>query len=138
MCEISDYISTDHCVYLIQYHIVWCPKFCYSVLKDPVDRKLKEILHSVCQTYGYTIKALEVMPDHIHLFVAAPHTVAPSRVAQTLKSCSARQLFAEIPWLKRFYGRCGSMWSRGYFISSIGCISEDTVRKYIAMQKRKE
>lgn len=137
MSKLNDYIMADHCVYLIQYHIVWCPKFRYSVLNDPIDRELKSIIYTICQKYGYKVKALEIMPDHIHIFVGSPHTVAPSQVVKTLKSCSARMLFEQVPWLKQFYGRCGSMWSRGYFISSIGCISEETVKRYIALQKQR-
>ena len=132
------YNHADHCVFLIQYHIVWCPKFRYNVLKPPVDAKLKEILLKICKEYGYEMKALEVMPDHIHLFVSTPQTQAPYTIVQRLKSRSAVMLFRAFPNLKKFYGRCGSMWSRGYFISSIGIISEEAVRKYIAEQKTKE
>lgn len=133
----NEYVRADHCVYLVQYHIVWCPKFRFPVLHGRVEEALKTILYSVCQNYGFRIKALEVMPDHIHIFVSAPQTIAPGRVAQILKSCSAKQLFAMFPGLKQFYARCGSMWSRGYFLSTIGCISEDTVKRYIAMQKQR-
>lgn len=85
--------------------------------------------------YRYLIKALEVMPDHIHIFVDAPQTVVPCDIVRTLKSISAIEMFKEFPQLKRFYSRCGVLWSRGYFIFSIGHISEKTVKKYIEEQK---
>ena len=118
----KEYNHTDHCVYLIQYHIIWCPKFRYGILRPPVDIKLKEILLKICQEYEYEMKSVEVMPDHIHLFISAPHTQAPCSIVQRLKSKSAIMLFREFPNLKVFYNRCGSMWSRGYFISTIGII----------------
>ena len=134
----EQYHSASHCKYLTQYHIIWCPKFRYSVLKDGVDDTLKKILLDICNKYGYTIKALEVMPDHIHIFVDCPQTVAPCDIARTLKSISAIELFRFYPQLKRFYARCGKLWSDGYFISTAGHISETTVKKYIEEQKNHE
>lgn len=85
----DNYHRASHCKYLVQYHIIWCPKFrC-----DGMDETLKKILSEVCDAYGYIIKALEVMPDHIHIFVDCPVTTAPCDVVRTLKSMSAIQLF---------------------------------------------
>lgn len=131
----EQYHRTSHCKYLTQYHIIWCPKFRFSVLKDGADETLKNILAGICDRYGYTIKALEIMPDHVHIFVDCPQTVAPCDIARTLKSISAIEMFKEYPQLKRFYARAGVLWSAGYFISSVGHISETTVKKYIEEQK---
>ena len=84
------------------------------------------------------IKALEVMPDHIHIFVDCPQTVAPCDIVRTLKSISAIEMFKAYPQLKQFYSRCGVLWSRGYFVSTVGHISEATVKKYIEEQKNHE
>ena len=133
--ENEQYHNASHCKYLTQYHIIWCPKFRYSVLKNSIDDTLKKILFDVCNQYGYTIKALEVMPDHIHIFVDCPQTVAPFDIARTLKSISAIELFKAYPQLKQFYVRCGKLWSNGYFVSTVGHISETAVKKYIEEQK---
>lgn len=132
------YHSSSHCKYLTQYHIIWCPKFRYAVLKDGVDETLKQILTRICKTYHYQIKTLEVMSDHIHLFVDCPQTVAPSDMVRTLKSISAIELFKAYPKLKRFYAKCGKLWSDGYFLSTVGHISEATVQRYIEEQKHGE
>ena len=131
----ENYHRASHCKYLVQYHIIWCPKFRYPILKDGVDETLKKILSEVCDAYGYIIKALEVMPDHIHIFIDVPQTVAPCDVVRTLKSISAVELFRAFPKLKQFYAKCGVLWSRGYFVSTVGHISEATVIKYIEEQK---
>ena len=89
----EQYHSASLYKYLIQYHIIWCPKFRFSVLQGNVDAALKQILQKICDDYGYKIKALEVMPDHIHIFVDVPQTVAPCDVVRTLKSISAIELF---------------------------------------------
>ena len=131
----DQYHGAYHCKYLIQYHIIWCPKFRFPVLKENIEASLKQILHNICEKYKYRIKALEIMPDHIHIFVDVPQTVAPCDVARTLKSLSTIELFRIFPTLKKFYARCGVLWSRGYFISTVGHISEATVIKYIEEQK---
>ena len=121
----ENYHRASHCKYLVQYHIIWCPKFrC-----DGMDETLKKILSEVCDAYGYIIKALEVMPDHIHIFVDCPVTTAPCDVVRTLKSMSAIQLLKVYPELKRFYARCGKLWSNGYFISLMLAYKQDQSKR---------
>ena len=129
------YHSASHCEYLTQYPIIWCPEFRFSVLQKGADDKLKNILADICNQYGYEIKASEVMPDHIHIFVDCPQTVAPCDIARTLKSISAVEMFKAFPQLKQFYSRSGVLWSGGYSVSTAGHIREATVKKYIGEQK---
>jgi len=133
----SEYNTSAHSKFLVQYHIIWCPKFRFSVLKGNVADDLKGIIKCIAKKYMYDIKALEVMPDHIHLFISTKPTVAPTDVVRMMKSISAIKLFRKYPELKKFYSRSGSLWSSGYFISSVGNVSENTIRKYIEDQKSK-
>ena len=134
----NNYHSSSHCKYLTQYHIIWCPKFRHPVLENGRDERLKNILAEICDAYHYVVKALEVMPDHIHIFVDVPHTVAPCDVVRTLKSISAIRLLRDDIGLRRHYATCGVLWSKGYFVSTVGHISEETVKKYIEEQKHAE
>lgn len=135
MSNNDHYHSSSRSVYLVQYHIIWCPKFRYPVLTNGVDGYLKALIFNICGHYGWTVKALEVMPEYVHVLVDASHTASSAYIASTLKSITAKYLFTNYPHLRQFYGRGKVMWSKGYFISSIGCISEETVRKYIEGQK---
>lgn len=128
------YNKLKHCAYLVQYHIIWCPKFRYKVLNEEIKTYLKDILFSIAERYEFEILELEVMPDHIHLFIGTKPTIAPTDVVRILKSISAREPFLKFPNLKNFYTRCGTLWGKGYFISTIGKVSEDTIRKYILEQ----
>jgi putative transposase len=78
----------------------------------------------------------KVTPDHIHIFIDVPQTVATCDVVRTLKSISAIEQFRTFPQLKQFYARCGVLWSKGYFVSTVGHISEATVIRYIEEQKK--
>ncbi|MCK8827433.1 IS200/IS605 family transposase [Natroniella acetigena] len=131
----NDYKSLSHCRYLLQYHLVWCPKFRFEVIQGDIEQSLKNILANVCNKYQYEILELEVMTDHIHIFLSAKPTVAPTDIVRTLKSISAIKLFKEYPKLKKFYACCGSLWSKGYFVSTIENVSFHTIKRYIQNQK---
>ena len=78
------------------------------------------------------------MPDHIRIFVDCPQTVAPCDIVRTLKSISAIEMLRAYPQLKQFYSRCGVLWSRGYFVSTVGHINKATIKKYIEERKNNE
>ena len=131
----NNYKTLNHCKYLCQYHLIWCPKFRFNVLKGDIEVELKRILNEIAVRYDYEIIEMEVMPDHIHVFVGAKPTVSPTDMVRTFKSISAIELFKAFPSLKKFYSRCGSLWSKGKFISTIGKVSAATIQKYIQDQK---
>ena len=83
---------------MIQYHIIRYSKFIFLVLKVNVEEILKQILQKIY----YHIKALEVKPDHIHVFVDVPQTAAPCDVVRTFKDISAIELFKAFPQLIQF------------------------------------
>jgi len=108
-----------------------------SSVLGSIETSLKEILIDVANRYEYEIIQMEVMPDHIHIFVGATPTVAPMDIVRIFKSITTIELFKKYPKLKYFYSRCGSLWSAGKFISTIGNVSAETIKKYIADQKGK-
>ena len=99
----NKYNRLNHCKYLLQYHIIGCPKFRFNVHNGRTELELKRILRNIGENYGYEIKEIEIMPDHIHLFISIKPTVTLTDVVRTFKSISARGLFKKFPKLKRFY-----------------------------------
>ena len=128
----DSYTHKKGLVYKNQFHILFCPKYRRPVLVDGVDERLKEILFSVASDFDASIKAMEVMPDHVHLFVEIDPRVPLHQFIKSLKGRSSRILREEFPWLK---SRIPSLWTRSYFCCTIGHISEDTIRRYIEEQK---
>ena len=92
---------TSSATYNINYHIVWCPKYRRGILKDKVEKFLKLCIFAIADTKNWGIHALEVMPDHIHIFISAPPFQAPTDIVKVLKGVTARQLFMEFPDLKK-------------------------------------
>lgn len=119
-------------VYSLQYHIVFCPKYRRKVLVGDVEAALKSLLLQKTQELGLEIKAMEVMPDHVHLFVSADPTDAPQRIVAQLKGFTSRMLREQFPSLQT---RLPTLWSRSYFIASTGEVSAATIQRYIEMQK---
>lgn len=127
-------ISENNCVHSIGYHIIWCPKYRHCVLTDDIAIETKHIIAQTCAEYGWILHAIEIMPDHVHLFIQTDHQVAPINVVQTLKSISAVYIFTKFPKLKsrKFWG--SGLWSRGTYYGSVGSVSEDAVKHYIETQ----
>ena len=126
------YARNAGAVFSLKFHVVWCPKYRRAVLTPPVDARLKEVLTEVAESLGLTLHAMEVMPDHVHLFVESDPRWAPAAIAGRLKANTSRILRNEFPHLR---SRLPTLWSRSYFIASVGAVSEVTVRRYIEAQK---
>jgi len=112
------------------FHLVWKPKYAYSVLDGEVKSVCERVLCETARQYGFQIFSLEVMPDHVHLFVSLPVSVSVSRALQILKGVSSRRLRQECPGLRRRYWG-GHMWSPGKFSRSVGSVTDKAVKHYI-------
>ncbi|MBT9282801.1 MAG: IS200/IS605 family transposase [Hydrogenibacillus schlegelii] len=128
--------SGRHSRYLILYHMVWIPKYRRTVLEGPMADRLKEILQETAKERGWEIIAMEVMPDHVHLFASVPPTIRPADVVKVFKGVSARKLLLEFPHLQKQTGR-GTRWVPSSFIASAGNGSAETIRRYIEEQRQK-
>ena len=121
-------------VFSLKYHVVWCPKYRRSVLVQPVDTRLKALLRKKAKELDLTIHEMEVMPDHVHLFVEGGPTICVAEIVNGLKGFTSHALREEFPFLK---SRLPTLWSRSYYAGSVGSVSEAVVRKYIEAQKGK-
>jgi putative transposase len=126
--------SVSHAVYNCGYHLIWCPKYRRKILTGVVEKRIKELLTEKALEHDWSIEKMEVMPDHVHLFIKV-HTVdSPMRIVSQLKGYTAFMLRKEFPFLK---SKLPCLWTRSYFCESVGHISEDTIKKYIEEQKNK-
>jgi putative transposase len=119
-------------VFNLKYHLVWCPKYRKPILGGEVKRRLEELLREKAAELGAQIHALEIEPDHVHLFVESDPTKAPAHLAAQFKGYTSRMLRDEFAWLK---SRLPSLWSRSYYVGAVGHVSEATVRNYIEAQE---
>ncbi|MFC8245635.1 IS200/IS605 family transposase [Streptomyces chartreusis] len=118
-------------VYDLGLHVVWCPKYRRPVLGGRVAARLEELIGVKAEERGWEIIALEVMPDHVHLFVKHGPKDSASFVANQFKGFTSRVLRAEFPHLK---SQMPTLWSSSYFAASVGAVSAATVEEYINTQ----
>jgi len=127
---------TSSAVYNINYHIVWCPKYRKAILKGDVKEFVEEQLKTIAETKGWKIEELEVMPDHIHMFISAPPFESPTAIVKVAKGVTARRIFDKFPHLRKVF-RGGSVWSPSYYVGTAGHVSAETIKKYIAGVKNR-
>ncbi len=128
------YAKNAGAVFSLKYHVVFCPKYRRSVLVKPVDARLKALLRQKAEELDLTIHVMEVMPDHVHLFVEGSPTICVAEIVNGLKGFTSHTLREEFPSLR---SRLPTLWSRSYYAGSVGSVSESVVRKYIEDQKGK-
>ena len=126
------YAKNAGAVFSLKFHLVWCPKYRRPVLIGPVEARLREMLSDVASERGMTMHAMEVMPDHVHLFIEADPTLCVAEIVNRLKGRSSRVLRQEFQSLRT---RLPTLWSRSYFAATVGAVSEATIKRYIEAQK---
>jgi putative transposase len=129
------YTASAHAVYDLKYHIVWAPKYRKDILVGEVAQTVHQLFQQIAEAYDMEIDTMEIMEDHVHLFLSAPPRYAPARIVQILKSISARELFARFPRLRRrLWG--GQLGEDGYFVRSVGdAVTAEIIRRSIRYQK---
>ena len=126
------YRTNAGAVFSLKYHLVWCAKYRRSVLAPPVDGRLKELIAETAEEHGMSVHMMEVMPDHVHLFVEAGPTLCVAEIVNRIKGRSSRVLRQEFAFLR---SRLPTLWNRSYYAGSVGHVSDAVVRRYIEAQK---
>jgi len=128
-----EYKHSRNQVFLINYHLVWCPKRRKKVLVNKIAKRLKEIFNQVAKEKDIDILTLEVMPDDLHLFVSCQPQMTIHKLVKAFKGRSSNILRKEFPELLKL----PSLWTNSYFVSTAGNISNKTIQKYIENQSKK-
>ena len=128
------WVKKTTCVFNIGYHLIWCTKYRRKVLIGEIETRLKSLLLEKAKNISVDVVSLQIMPEHVHLFVKGDPTDSPSFIVGNLKGHSSHKLREEFPSLK---SRLPSLWTRSFYCESVGHISEKTIKKYIEDQKNK-
>jgi len=126
------YIHEEHTVHHILFHIIFCPKRRKKVLVGKVAQRLEQIVRDVAQENDWQIVELAIQPDQVHLFIQANPYTLPTDIPRLIKGRSSHLMREEFPALKRM----PSLWTRSTFYSTAGCVSQDTIQKYIERQSK--
>jgi len=127
---------THRAVYDLKYHPVWIPKYRKSLLLGSLEARLKELFYQIAEEHDFEILAMELMPDHVHVFVSAAPKCAPGKIVSIFKNITSKITFEEFPQVKKkLWG--GHLWSAGYYAASVGDkVTTEMVKKYIRHQRQ--
>ena len=133
--EESRYLRLSHNVSNLVYHFVCPAKYRRVIFDKSVDESLRQICEGIELRYEW-IEYLKIGTDrnHVHFLIQSTQDRSPSEIIRTVKSITARRIFAEHPEVKKkLWG--GELWSDGYFVSTVGkYTNEDVIRQYVKNQ----
>src|SRR3989344_7617138 len=120
----------SHCTYICEYHVVWTPKYRGKVLADKcIKEEFKRLFKQICAWKRLTIRAWHVGDEHIHLYISIPPKYSIAYAIAILKGKSSA-------WIKKKKTKKfpqGTLWERGYFVSTVG-LNEMAVKRYVENQ----
>jgi putative transposase len=129
--KMSQLRSTRNCKYMANYHYVWCPRGRVKILFHEARELLREAIWGICKIKGWIPFAIEPMPDHVHLFISAKDD--REKVMGILKGSTSSFLRSCFPIFNNAL-TAGGIWSRSYYMGTIGNISGKTLLEYLARQ----
>ena len=129
--------NLNHSRYQIEYHLVWGTKYRRKYIKEYTKQELRKYLYQATKKYPTLhISSFNTDDDHVHLQIEIPPDLSIAAVVQRLKSESSAILKKKFRFIRDMYID-GSIWSVGYFVSTIG-LNTEAIKKYIANQGKKD
>lgn len=107
-----------------------------------IDKKVDQVLKEVCLDIAdrYQIEFLEIGTDkaHVHFLVQSVPTYSPTKIITTIKSLTAREVFARVPLVqKQLWG--GEFWTDGYYVGTVGQhATEEVIKEYVKQQGQED
>ena len=96
---------------------------------------MKNIILKLSQKNDFSSETLEIDGDLLHMLIYSVPTISVSSIVRVLKQQSVIAIWKNHSnELKKYFWKGKTFWTNGYFVSSIGQVSETTVKKYIEIQ----
>jgi len=128
-----EYQKTRGATFLLNYHFVWIPRRRRPVLRGQIANRCRELIWEAAKEIDCKVISLAIEPDHVHLFINCPPTIAPYQVIHRIQGRTARFLRQEFPDPLM---KLPSMWTSSYLVSTAGNVSNATIQRYIEAQSK--
>lgn len=117
--------------------MVFPAKYRRKVFSEAVVATLKEVCLGIAQRYEIQFIEIGMDEDHIHFLLQSVPILSVSQIVTTLKSITAKHIFAAHPEVKKLLWG-GKFWTSGYYANTVGQYgTEEVIRKYVENQGRK-
>lgn len=132
---LKEYISKNHSKFLIKYHIILVCKYRKQLLVGAVEYDMKKIMRHISEMSDFDIEVMETDKDHLHMMVRSEPKLSPLQIVRRLKQMSISAVWKKYgDFLRHNFYKEQTFWTYGYFVSSIGNVSQETIKKYIENQ----
>ena len=131
----KEYISKDLSKFIIKYHIILVCKYRKQLLVGAVEYDMKKIMRHISEMSDFDIEVMETDKDHLHMMVRSEPKLSPLQIVRRLKQMSTSAVWKKYrDFLRHNFYKEHTFWTDGYFVSSIGNVSQETIKKYIENQ----
>lgn len=132
----NNWKSKNRHKYLLQYHLIFVCKYRKKLLvSKSISDDIKQFSYEICQKHNVIIHKMETDKDHIHYMIETELNINLSDLVRTMKSYTTYYMWkSHKEYLSKQFWKEKTFWTDGYFISSIGNVSEKQLRKYIENQ----
>lgn len=132
---LKEYISKNHSKFLIKYHIILVCKYRKQLLVGAFEYDMKKIMQPISEMSDFDIEVMETDKDHLHMMVRSEPKLSPLQIVRRLKQMSISAVWKKYgDFLRHNFYKEHTFWTDGYFVSSIGNVSQETIKKYIENQ----
>mgnify|MGYP003415087823 FL=1 len=132
---LKEYISKNHSKFLIKYHIILVCKYRKQLLVGAVEYDMKKIMRHISEMSDFDIEVMETDKNHLHMMVRSEPKLSPLQIVRRLKQMSISAVWKKYrDFLRHNFYKEQTFWTDGYFVSSIGNVSQETIKKYIENQ----
>lgn len=133
---INTYKSGSHSKYLLQYHLIFVCKYRRNLLVKPqIILDIKKYSQEICKQHSVIIHYMESDIDHIHYMIETTPNINLADFVKTMKSYITYYVWKKHnEYLSQFFWKEHTFWSDGYFITTIGEVSQETLKQYILNQ----
>ena len=132
---LKEYISKNHSKFLIKYHIILVCKYRKQLLVGAVEYDMKKTMRHISEMSDFHIEVMETDKDHLHMMVRSEPKLSPLQIVRRLKQMSTSAVWKKYrDFLRHNFYKEHTFWTDGYFVSSIGNVSQETIKKYIENQ----
>ena len=129
--------SLSHTRWNCTYHIVFIPKFRRKVMYGELKKDIADILKHLCEMSEAELIEGTVCADHVHIYIAIPPKICVSKFMSYLKGKSTLMIFDRHPEYHRWKAD-RKFWARGYYVSTVGNVNEQTIKNYIQEQSEED
>ena len=130
----SEHVYKRHNKTLLLYHLVCPVKYRRKAITETIEQALKDVCLGIQQRYEIRFIEIGADGDHVHFLIQSVPNLAPSRIAQIIKSLTSKHIFDHHPQVKKILWG-GHFWTSGFYMNTVGqYANEDVIKRYVQNQ----